>query len=175
MQSVCKHRTLGKKWREGRRQAPQSRIPPLLQGKRKGVEGARNRRDGRKRREIQAFEQSAEGLFSAERRGKNSPLGGQQVAALQLLRGCWEMVVSVVSVHLSAGTVWLATLLEEGLFSAPFSTLTPITDSRSAIRLLSTVSFLSQCVLSHLREDVLIFDSQAAKALSDENGKLPRL
>lgn len=97
------------------------------------------------------------------------------MAALQLLRGCWEMVVSMVSVHLSAGTVWLATLLEEGLFSAPFSTLTPITDSRSAIRLLSTVSFLSQCVLSHLREDVLIFDSQAAKALSDENGKLPRL
>lgn len=121
MQSVCKHGTLGKKWREGRRQTPQSCIPSLLQGKRKGVEGARNRRDGRKRKEIRAFEQSAEGLFSAERRGKNSPLGGQQVAALQLLRGCWEVVVSMVSGHLSAGTVWLSTLLRGGfVFSTVF-------------------------------------------------------
>lgn len=85
------------------------------------------------------------------------------MAALQLLRGCWEVVVSMVSVHLNAGTVWLSTLLDEGLFSATFSTLTPITDSRSTIRLLRTVSFLSQCVLSHLRGDVLIFDSRAAK------------
>lgn len=97
------------------------------------------------------------------------------MAALQLLRGFWEMVVSMVSAHLSAGTVWLSILLDEGLFSAPFCTLMPITDSRSSVCLLNTVSFLSQCVLSHLREDVLIFDSRAAKvprrALSDENGK----
>lgn len=81
----------------------------------------------------------------------------------------------MVSAHLSAGTVWLSTLLDEGLFSATFSTLTPIVDSRSSVRLLITVSFLSQHVLSHLRGDVLIFDSSAAKvprcALSDENGK----
>lgn len=143
---------------EGRKEASPTVVHPS------STSGQKKRgREGRKRKESQAWEQSAEGLFNAERRGKGSPLGGQQVAALQLLRGCWEVVVSMVSVHLSAGTVWLSTLLDEGLFSAPFSTLTPITDSRSSFRLLSTISFLSQRVLSHLRGDVLTFDSRAAK------------